>query len=156
MNKGPVVWEALEYDHLHKTPDWYWAVGIVAGSIALISIILGNIIFAIVVIVSTFALIVAARRVPKVVFVQLTKTGVHIDDEFRNYSTLRSFWVDNNSHLDGKSKLFFRSRSVTAPLLIIPIEEVHPESVRDHLLDMLLEEEHSETLLHKFFEYLGF
>ncbi len=157
MAKGPVVWEALEYDHHHKTADWYWAVGIIAVSIALISVILGNIIFAIVVLVSLFALIVGARRTPRIVRFELNKTGLLIDDtEFHPYTRLRSFWVENNTHHDGKSKLYFHSRKVTSQLIVIPIDEVDPEEVRDYLLDMLLEEEHGESKLQRFFEYLGF
>lgn len=156
MVKGPLVWEALEYEHVEKSSDWYWAVGIVAFSIALISIILGNIIFSIVIVVSTFALLVSASRKPTLVRFELTKLGLHINDEYRQYNELKSFWVENNSHHDGKSKLFFRPRGMTSPVLTIPIEEIDPEDVRDFLLDILLEEEHSESILHKFFQYLGF
>ena len=156
MIEGPLIWEALEYDHVEKSNDWYWAVGIIAGSIALISIILGNIIFAIVVVVSTFALIVASKRHPRLVEFTLSKAGLYIDNELRPFGTLRSFWVDDNSHLDQPSKLFFKPRSMTAQLIIIPIEEIDPIDVRDFLLHHLLEEKHEEPLLQMIMERLGF
>lgn len=156
MAKGPIVWEAMEYEHRDKTPDWYWAVGIIGVSAALISIILGNIIFAIVILVSIFALVVAARREPKLVRFELNTIGVKIDDSFTAYNDLKSFWVENNVHHDSKSILYFKSRRMTAPLLVIPIEEVDPEQVRIFLLELLIEEEHSESIVHRFMEYLGF
>lgn len=156
MAKGSLSWQALEYEHVEKSSDWYWAVGIIAFSIALISIILGNIIFAIVIVISTFALLVSANRKPKLVEFSLSKQGLHIDDEFYQYNTLKSFWVDNNSHHDGRSQLFFRPRGMTAQIIHIPLDDIDPDEVRDYLLDMLLEEEHVESVLHKIFEYLGF
>lgn len=156
MAKGPIIWEALEYDHSEKTHDWYWAVGIIGISIALIALILGNIIFAIVVLVSVFALVVAARRTPKIVRFELNTIGVKIDEEFMPFNTLRSFWVENNVHHDAKSILYFKSRSMTAPLTVIPIDEIDPDQVRVFLLEFLLEEEHNESIVHRFMEYLGF
>lgn len=156
MTKGSVTWEALEYNQIEKNTDWYWAVSIIAISVTLISVILGNIIFAIVVVVSTFALIVSARRNPKIVNFEINKQGLYIDNEFRPYSELKSFWVDDNSQHDGISKLYIRQRGMTAGVLHIPLENVDPEEVRNYLLEVLLEEEHTESILHKFFEYLGF
>jgi hypothetical protein len=49
-------WQAPEYIHTEKTGDWYWIVGIISVSIFLISAILGDIIFGLLVLVSTFAL----------------------------------------------------------------------------------------------------
>ncbi len=156
MIQGPLIWEALEYDHVEKTSDWYWAVGIIAGSIALISVILGNIMFAIVIVVSTFALIVASKRVPKLVRFEISKAGVLIDKELKPFGTLRSFWVENNDHTDEPSKLFFKPRGVKGALIVIPIEGVSPLDIRDFLLHHLLEEEHYEPFLQKVMERLGF
>lgn len=156
MQEGPIVWEAFEYDHTPKSADWYWAVGIIAVSITLISILLGNIIFAIVVVVSTFALIVASRRHPHLVTFELNKTGVFIGPDLKPYGTLRSFWVEDNSHLDLQSKLFFKPKSKTGQLIVIPIEEVDPVEVRDFLLHNLLEEKLEEPLMQIIMEKLGF
>lgn len=156
MASNPIEWEALEYEHIEKGTDWYWAVGIIALSITLISFILGNYTFAIVVIVSAFALIVGASRKPKVVRFEITKLGIHIGNEYIQYKDIKSFWVENNHHHDGVSKLFLRPRHLTYPIIDIPLENVDPEEVRDFLLEILLEDEHTESLLHKIFKALGF
>lgn len=156
MAKGPIVWSALEYEHREKTADWYWAVGIIGGSVALIAFILSNTIFAIVVLVSLFSLIVVARQLPKIVDFEINTVGIKIDGSFKPYNYFKSFWVENNIHHDHKSYLYFKSRHMLAPLLVIPIEGVDPETVRLFLLELLLEEEHSESIVHRFMEYLGF
>ena len=47
-------WQAHEYHHTEKTSDWYWIVGIVTVSLALICIIYNNIILGILILVSSF------------------------------------------------------------------------------------------------------
>ena len=34
-----IVWEVMEYEHKDRAPDWYWAVGIIALSSAVIAIV---------------------------------------------------------------------------------------------------------------------
>lgn len=155
MDKMPISWEALEYEHKEKSRDWYWALGIITVSMVIIALMLGNYVFSLVLIVSGFALAVSASRKPKLVKFELEKTGLHIDGKFMPYGTLKSFWVENNLHHDGISKLIFKPRAGNAHLIVIPIEDVHPEDVRDYLLDMLLEEEMSEPFLQKLAEHFG-
>jgi hypothetical protein len=156
MEKEPLSWEALEYEHKEKGRDWYWAIGIITFSTAVIAAMLGNYVFSLVLIVSGFALGVASSRKPKIVSFELKKTGISIEGKFMPYGSIKSFWVENNIHHDGISKLIFKPRHGNAHLIVIPIEDVHPEDVRDYLIDMLLEEELSEPFLQKVAEYFGF
>jgi hypothetical protein len=154
MEKQPISWEAIEYEHKEKSRDWYWGLGIITVSMAIIAIMLGNYIFSIVLIISGLSLAISASRKPKMVLFELEKTGIHIDSKFTPYGSLKSFWVENNIHHDGISKLLIQPRN-HGHLIVIPIEEVHPEEVRDYLLDMLLEEELSEPFSHKVGEMFG-
>jgi hypothetical protein len=156
MQQDPLIWEALEYEHTERSSDWYWAVGIISVSVAIISIMLGNIIFAIVVMVSAFALIVSARRHPKLVTYQLTSTGIHIDEERFPYGKLRCFWVDDNSATDEISKIYFKSRDITTPLISLPLEDITPQEARGFLLHQLLEEEIHPPLLEQLLKHVGF
>ncbi len=156
MEKEPISWEALEYEHREKSRDWYWAIGVISISMATIAAMLGNYVFAIVILVSGFALGVSSSRKPNLVQFELKKTGIAIDGKFTPYGSLKSFWVENNIHHDGVSKLIFKQRHGNAHLIVIPIEDVHPEDVRDYLLDMILEEEMNEPLSQRIAEYFGF
>lgn len=156
MNNSPLVWQALEYEHKEKSSDWYWAVGIITFSVALTAFILGNYIFGIVVIVSGFSLAISASRKPEIATFELNKTGVVINSKQTSYTSLRSFYVETNELTDGRPKLLFQPKKSNRHMMIIPLEEVTPEEVRDFLLDMLLEEELHEPIAHQIAEFFGF
>jgi hypothetical protein len=148
-------WTTIEYLHQEKTTDWYWIVGIVSLSIAIISVIMNNIIFAILVIVSSFTLALFASRRPKEIEINIDGMGIKIDKILYPYKNLDSFWVETRENND---RILLKSQKVFMPLIIVFIEEnqVHPIDVRALLLKHLPEEEHSEPFLEKILVYLGF
>lgn len=156
MGKDPFIWQAHEYYFQEKTSDWYWAVGIIGVSIAVISIIFGNVLFALLVLLSTFALSLFASREPKIIRFEINKSGVIIGRTLYPFGTLESFWVEDNKHLGHPSQLFIKSQRTMMPLIAIPLEGVNPEDLRDFLLDHLLESHHTEPLSQKILEYFGF
>lgn len=156
MGKDPFIWEAHEYYFQAKTTDWYWAVGIIGVSIATISIIYGNVLFAMLVLISTFALSIFASKEPPLVRFEINKSGILIGRTLFPFGTLDSFWVEDNKHLGHPSQLFIKSKKVMVPLIAIPLEGMDPEDIRDFLLDHLLEDQHAEPLGQKLLEYFGF
>ena len=58
-------WEGREYDHNPKSADWYWALGIIAVAATVASVLFGNYLLAVLVIVAAIALALhAAKRPP--------------------------------------------------------------------------------------------
>lgn len=148
-------WNTIEYLHQEKTTDWYWIVGIVTVSIAIISIILNNIIFAILILVSSFTLMLFASRPPSEVEVDIDDLGIRVGNTIYPYKHLDSFWVETRENND---RILLKSKKLFMPLIIIFIEEnqVRPGDVRGMLLKHLSEEEHAEPFLEKLLVYLGF
>lgn len=148
-------WNTIEYLHQEKTTDWYWIVGIVTISIAIISIILNNIIFAILILVSSFTLMLFASRPPSEVEVDIDDLGIRVGNTIYPYKHLESFWVETRENND---RILLKSKKLFMPLIIIFIEEnqVRPGDVRGILLKHLPEEEHAEPFLEKLLVYLGF
>lgn len=148
-------WDTVEYLHQEKTSDWYWIVGIVSLSIAIIAVIMNNVIFAILIIVSSFTLMLFASRKPSLVEVDIDSTGIRVGKTMYPYRHLDSFWVETRENND---RILLKSKKVLVPLIIIFIEEdqVHPSDVREMLMKYLPEEEHSEPFLEKLLVYLGF
>jgi hypothetical protein len=89
MGKDPFIWQAHEYYFQAKTTDWYWAVGIIGVSIAIISIIYGNVLFAMLVLISTFALSVFASKEPPLVRFEINKSGILIGIKENNDAAYR-------------------------------------------------------------------
>ena len=129
MAKPPFIWEAHEYTFQEKSSDWYWAVGIVAISIAVISIIFGNVLLALLILLGSFSLSLFAAKHPVYVRFEINKTGVLIDRTLYPYGTLESFWVEDNRHLDLESKLFLKSQRLAMPIIAVPLEGADPEKL---------------------------
>ena len=113
-------WETLEYFHTEKTTDWYWIVGIVTISVAIISIILNNLIFAILILVSSFVLSLFASRKPAVIRIEIDDNGVKVGKTFYPYSSLESFWIETREF---HPKILIKSKKVFMHLIVIFIEE---------------------------------
>lgn len=148
-------WTTVEYFHQEKTSDWYWMVGIVTVSIAVISIIMNNVIFAILILVSSFTLSMFASKPPLEVDIHIDDMGIQIGKIMYPYQNLESFWVETR---EGNDRVLIKSKKMLMPLIIIFINEteVRPGDVRTLLLKHLQEEEHSEPFLEKVLVYLGF
>jgi hypothetical protein len=152
MNE-PLSWQAPQHLYKEKTSDWYWIVGIVTLSIALIAIILNNVIFAILIIVSAFTLSLYASKKPEVVTVKIDGKGIVVGETRYPYENLDSFWVETREMYP---KVLFKSKKLLMPFIVVLIEDVEPEEIRETLLRYLPEEEHIEPLLEKILMYLGF
>ena len=162
MARTQIAWSAFEYHYHPKTNDWYWAVGIIAVSVAATSVIFGNILFAFFILISAFALCIVAARKPRLLSCEINDRGIVTDASLYPFTTLESFWVEDYAHireLDNPHhvpKVILKSKKLFMPYIILPIEAVEPDAVRDALLEFLPEEEHMEPLSQKIMERLGF
>jgi hypothetical protein len=149
-----VEWEAHQYEYKERSQDWFWAVGIVAVSIAVASIIFGNFIFGLLVIVSAFALTLFINREPETVHITLNEFGVTKGKVHYPYESLHSFWIElDHSH----QKIMLRSEKFFMPLIIIPLDDrVDVENVHEILSHFIQEEHHAPPLVERLLEYLGF
>lgn len=153
MQNPPLEWEALEHHHEEKGNDWFWAVGIVAISIAVASIIWGNLLFGVLILIATFSLVLHAVRHPQIHKVKIDGRGVTIDKFHYPYKSLDSFWI---SEEENPPVLLLKSQRFFLPLLVIRLDTVHPEDVRESLREMLYEDEMHEPFFQKVAEYFGF
>ncbi len=153
MNHDVVTWDAPEYHHFEKSSDWYWSLGIIAVSIAILCVIFGNILFAIFVLLAAFTSGVYADRHPELAHIELRPRGIVYNDKMYMYTLLDSFWVEEHEH---PQKIILKSKHLLMPYILIPISHIHPEEVRMYLKMHLKEVEHHESLGHKLLEYFGF
>jgi hypothetical protein len=149
-----IHWLAHEYEHKERTPDWFWAVGIIAVSVSIAAVIFGNTIFGILVLIAAFALTLFINRPPETVDVEVTEHGVRKGKVFYPYQTLRSFYIDiHHPH----KKVLLRSEKTLVPLIIVPLnDDVDAERLRRTLGHFIHEEHLSLPFVEKILEYLGF
>src|SRR3989344_7369515 len=157
MHKKPtpfnINWLAHEHEYKERNSDWFWAVGIVAFSVAIDSIIFGNVIFGILVLVASFAMALFINREPDEVKVTINERGIARGRVFYPYESLDSFWID---HEHSHPKILLRSKKFFLPLIIVPLGASNPEEIHGTLSRFLDEEFHSLPLIERVLEYLGF
>jgi hypothetical protein len=155
MTTDPILdWKAYEYRFQEKTPDWYWAVGIIAISVAVTAVLFHNVLFAILVILGAFTLSLYAHRKPDRILCRLTDREIRFGKNIYTYSNLDSFWIESDY---GDPRIVIKSKKTVMPYIVIPIgSEIAPNNVRHFLSRYLREEEHHEPLSHKIMEFLGF
>jgi hypothetical protein len=149
-----ISWQALEYKRKDKTADWYWAVGLISLSIVIISFIIHNALFAILIIISTGILMSFSINPPKTMEITMNQRGITVGNERYPFISLESFWIDAMDEND--QKILLKSKKTLMPLITVPLEEHDHMDIREYLLQYLKEEEMHEPLLKKIMERLGF
>ena len=147
-------WHAHEYEHKERTQDWFWAVGIITVSVAVASIIFGNIIFGIFIIIAAFTLSLYINRHPETINMKIDTKGIARNKIYYPFETLHSYCIDiEHPH----KKILLRSKKMFMPLIIIPLgDEVDSEKVKKILGEYLPEEIHQLPFIESILEYLGF
>ncbi|MBA3550747.1 hypothetical protein H0W32_00885 [Patescibacteria group bacterium] len=153
MPHDVITWDAPEYHHFEKSTDWYWSLGIITICITIICLLFNNILFAIFILLSGFVTALYGGRSPELIHIELRPRGLVVKDKFYPYTTLDSFWVDEEDH---PQKVIFKSKKLLMPYIVVPVSHIHPEDIRMYLRMYLKEVEHHESLGHKVLEYFGF
>lgn len=149
-----ITWEAPEHHHFEKSPEWYVAIAIVALAGVIAAFLIGNILFGVVVILSGVVLAISSMRAPVTIPYAVTARGVRIDDRLYPYTSLESFYIDED---DPKGpQLLLRSEHLFSPLVVLPIPEDEIDDIEDILASRLPEEYLEEPFFTKLLEFFGF
>ncbi len=147
-------WQVPEYVHSEKSSDWYWTVGIIAASLVVVSIIFGNVLFALVIALGVFILTLFSVRKPKIVSIEITEKGIRMDKTLYPFATLESFGVDEHHHHG--PKLHLRSKKRIVPIITIAVHPEDMENIKEILETQLKEEMFDQSIIHNLFERIGF
>ena len=149
-----VTWEAPEHRHIEKTGDWFWIVGIIAVSASIVSIILDDVLFGVVILLAAATVIVFSHRKPAILPFEVSVRGIRVNTTLYPYDSLHAFSIDEES-TDGP-QLIVRSKHLFMPLIIIPLPEEYLDEIDTILGQRLLEEHMHEPLSHRLLEFFGF
>jgi len=153
-----INWKTIEHHHEDKSSDWYWILGIIAITTAILAVYVGNILFAIVILLAAFTMILHVHTDHAEIDVYINKKGIRINQTLYPYSTLESFWIDEEEEFDHiPNQLLIKSAKTLVPLIIIPItSNIDIEELKDYLLTYIDEEEMEEPFSNRLMEFLGF
>lgn len=149
-------WQGREYDHTPKSADWYWALGIVAVAVAIASLLFGNFLLALLVVVAAAAIALHAAKEPPMHTFRLVDTGLMIGEDLHPYEKMHSFTVLEDIEGELPPLLSIKTASWHSPHLVIPLEGVDPDLIYAHFLHHIDEEDHPHTISDLVAAWLGF
>jgi hypothetical protein len=151
MDHVIVRWQAQEYEHSEKERPWYYAVGIVAGGVAIASLILQNYLFAVICVIGGFTvMLVGSARPPKHTY-SLTEKGFMVGKDLIPFEKMTRFSIseDEPRHLTIESKTLIGI--VKAPLEGVDFREIRME-LKNYNIQ---EEEKLDTLVDRVAKTMG-
>ncbi len=149
-----ITWEAPEHNHIEKTSDWFWALGIIALCGAIAAFFFGNFLFAILILVGAGAMALQGAREPRVIPFMVGTRGVRTGERLFPYSSLESYKIHEETSVG--PQLLLKSKRMYMPLIVMPIPEEHVHDIESLVRERLPEEELEEPLAHKLLELVGF
>ncbi len=134
-----ISWEIPEYEKHLRGKWWYILFGL-AGLVMLIyAIFTANFLFAIIIIVGSFILIINDARNPQGVNVTIANEGIIVGRKFYDYDEIDSFSIVYKPAL-GIKQLYFDFKSRTKHHLSLPLADINPLFVRENLIKYLTED----------------
>lgn len=151
--QGTLRWSAYEHEHIERGSEWFWALGIIAACAAVTSVLFGNYLFALLILVAAGTIAIIAKQPPELHDFEINEKGIGIGKNFHSYDSIISFWVDEEVD---EPLLLVDTTTFMSPNLIIPIGEMHAEEIREYLRNHAEEVPMKEPIAHKILEFFGF
>ena|SRR3989338_8722394 len=149
-----IEWATYEYEHHEKTPDWYWALGVIALGLIVVAFIFKNFLFAIIIIIGAFTMALYASRRPEIVNITLSPRGVKIKNRMFPYQNIKSFWIEYDPPY--QKELIIEADRLALPKISVDMEDVDPLLVRNFLKQFIREKRHEESLFDTVLKLLRF
>jgi len=149
-------WKGREYDHTPKSADWYWVLGIIAAAMAIASVLFGNYLLAVLIIVATASLALHAAKIPPVHSFRLVEQGLVIGDELHPFEKMISFSVLEDIEGTLPPLLSVKNENWFSPHLVIPLDGVDADAVYAYFLQHVDESEHRHSFSDLVAAWLGF
>ncbi|OGZ14045.1 MAG: hypothetical protein A3G11_01455 [Candidatus Lloydbacteria bacterium RIFCSPLOWO2_12_FULL_51_9] len=149
---GAIVWRTLEHPFHEKEREWFFSISILAGALAVASLILGNALFGILIVVSTAALFLHVSRVPTPIICEVNKNGIFLEKMRYRFEDLEHFWIDEKKEIP---LLHLKTTKALSPHLHVPLRREDVQKIRGFVGKRMKEAEFPEPLAYKIAEALG-
>lgn len=136
--KKPLSWEFSEHEPRKRSLRWYIIAGVLALGLIVWGMLSQNFMFSLIIVLAAFIIYLLDNQAPLKVRVSLKKNGVQINDRLYDYHQFRGFYIIYKPEQDIKN-LYMDFKGVK-PRFAIPLGNVNPILVRDHLLKYLTED----------------
>jgi hypothetical protein len=140
------TWEGTEHEHLEKTTDWYWGLGIIIVTGVIIAVISKNYLLAVLLVLGGAMLAMFANDKPEPVVVEISERGIRLNKDLYIYETIQSFWMFKD-HNDKNQIMIVTGRKVLPQRIISLPDTIPATDIRNFLLEKIEEKETKPTLI---------
>lgn len=147
-----ITWRAPEYVFQEKGSDWYWILGIIVATLAILALLMNNVLFMVFTLLAGITLALYGSRKPEIYDFEVNTKGVRVNNKLFPYFTLDYFWIDESGP---QTVLILESKHAMMQHIIIPIEGVRSDELRMFLEAFLPEEYIERSWPHQLMERLG-
>ena len=134
----PIKWTFSEYIKHNRSRSWYfWAI-LIAGAIIVHSLLTGNWLFALIIIMIGIIMVINQQQNPRQMEFEIDHQGIRLGDKEYEYTQLSKFWIIYQP--PHAKNVYFDFKSPFAPRLSIPLEKQNPVEVKSFLRQYLEED----------------
>ena len=139
LGKIITSWKIPEYDKHEREKNWYIIAAVVGIIFLIYSFFSGNFLFAAIIIIGAFVIMIHDGQEPVVINFIITDEGLVVGRNFYNYDVIKDFSIIYKPNQDIKN-LYFEFKNVIKPRLSIPLDKMNPLPIRENLLKYLPED----------------
>ncbi len=146
-------WKENEFEKTPRTKIWYIWFSIVFGVFILGSVFIKNYLLATLLLIAGFIIWFSDNR-DHIQFVEISKRGIRIDDEYIPYEKIQYFWIVKNEI--GKPILILKVNRSLHPTETVAIgKSIDLEELRNFLIKYIEEKEMEEPNSNKIVHYFN-
>ena len=139
-NTGDIVfdWVVNEYEKHERSRRWYVIMAVVGIGLLLFSVISGNYLFALIVVLFGIILFLQDMLQPAEVPFAITEAGIVVGNNFYPFKEITTYWMVYNP--PEVKNIYFSTNSVLRHRLQVPLLDNDPRPIKD-FLNQFLEED---------------
>ena len=144
--EGLVQWHVDEYPNHQRSKAWHVVMSLLGIALIIYAMATANFLFAVIILMIGIITLVSIYKEPDKVDVIVTTTGIIVGDSYYEYSSIRDFSITYEP--PQVKNLYVDFHTSWRPLLSVPLGDIDPNIVREHLLSFCMEnyERTEETL----------
>jgi len=148
-----ITWRAYEYEQPERPANWFAALWILTGGLAIVAIILKSYLMAVFVLLAAGVVNITALRKPALYDFSLDGEKLSVGGKNHELTGFNSFWIFERGHVN---LLNLESKKTIARGLQVPLGNIDPDEIRKLLAEILTETEHNESLIDTLAHWLKF
>ncbi|MDR3547213.1 MAG: hypothetical protein P4M11_02860 [Candidatus Pacebacteria bacterium] len=140
-------WHAKEYASEEKSADWFWALGIVAVGLMIVSVLFNDVLLAVVIAAAAVTVSLAAAKRPRIHRFAVVENGIMVDNHLYEFENMLHFSVLEYVDPTILPALSIKTKHLLASHLLIPIADHDPVRIYEYISLHLPEGKHDESVI---------